>query len=183
MNAAKIIMTVEDAASVSALSSTDVIAIASALIALISLGLAAWIGRSQSKHFRLSSKPLLDLTFATSGTLVELENHGFGPAAIETFTAKTIGGEILDLLQTDQLPKLTAELVDGIQNVGPNFCGSLSHEGILGAGRTFPIVRIHRAFAPNEVEQVRQNFRGVEFTVTYRCIYGIRQTTRQEGFR
>lgn len=182
MNAAKIIMTMEGAMPAGGLTSGDIIASASAIIALASLGLAWWIGSRQSKHFRLSSKPLLELNLSTSGLLVELENHGFGPAALEKFTATYGEGTVLNLLRVEEVRTLTRELVAGVEAVGPNYCGALSKDGIIGAGRKFPVVRIERAFKPDEVDRVRANFRRITFSMTYRCIYGTRETTTQVGF-
>jgi hypothetical protein len=65
------------------LEASDWIALASAFIALLVLGLTIWQGLQTRKHNRLSAKPYLDFKWVNkphNGLRCELNNLGLGPA-------------------------------------------------------------------------------------------------------
>jgi len=169
-------------ASSEAIASSELVALVTLAVALLALIASFYFGWLQRRHFQLSSKAMLDFTYSTHGALLELENHGFGPATLTKFTAKVDGEKPFDLMTSEGVDAYVRALLRGIPVVGNHRVATLSKNTIIGAGRKSLIISVDRTFTGAEQQVIFANFKTINVRAKYTCIYGKEMTANLRGF-
>lgn len=153
------------------MSATDVIAVAAAVIALMSMLATLWQSWTVRRHNRLSVRPHLDFfrNYGIGGPVsLSLINHGLGPAIIKRVVVHYLGRdyEVVD----DSFP---AGLSDEL-----NRCGTRAELILMGPDTPFPSAgrevllvfpdTVDNLFNRNAAVKALQHF---GFTFEYQSIY------------
>ena len=151
----------------------DAIALASAVVAALALGLTVWTARLTQQHNRKSVRPLLRIDADTrDGHDVELRalNRGVGPARITCFAIGTEG-------RMYEIPtrKDLAQMLHGL-GVDPNhyqFSAEIpTRDEVLSAGESFSIL-LFKASGGNKKlhDELVAILPKIKTTIAYRDIY------------
>lgn len=158
-----------------------IVAVCSTIIALLALGTSFYFGCLQRKHFRLSSRPILDIEVGCVDEILGLGNPGVGPAFVERFTA-TVDGVEIDLLSGDGINALMAELLFGDPNPPHLRVRGLLNGSVIAAGGTVRIVYSDVPLSDDHRNRIRLNYERVRLHVAYRCIYSEQYVVSHKGF-
>lgn len=164
------------------LSSTDVIAIATGLVALLALITSLYFGWLQRRSYHLSAKPILDFEIGSTTTLLSVFNEGLGPAIVDSFTCKT-NGEVIDLLTERGVHRYCDILTNRTNVSGKLKIYSISENSVIGAGTKCLVISTPELPPPEYRTAIRENYSTFELEIHYRCIYGNRYNTIHSGFR
>jgi hypothetical protein len=162
------------------LQSSDYIAIASALVALLALGATVWQGFVTRQHNRLSVRPLLvwHVARGTSVAGAELvfivKNRGIGPALI-TDRYFTVNNQrfVPSKPQTDEV----LEVVHSV--LGSKYQYDVRQWGLPGKGAALPaqeevvVARIaFPAMSHEQLSSLMREIKNIRFFLRYECLYG-----------
>lgn len=160
------------------MTSEFVVAWASAVIALLALGVAVWQGHLMRQHNRFSLRPHLAFRETISATnnpqfVLELQNNGIGPAIIK---------EIQVLLDEKRLEYFEAPdwlaILDLIGLKGQAITALCAPEEFLAAGQSLPVLKYDSSPSPMDVRRLRAALRRIEINVAYRSAYGDKYAVR-----
>ena len=163
------------------LSSTDIIAIATGVVALLALITSLYFGWLQRRSYHLSAKPILDFELGTQSTLLSVFNDGLGPATIDSFVCRS-REEIIDLLTDSGMQRcceLFAKDTDLIDNLR---LYSISKNSVVGVGTKCQVISTPQIPDRENRIAIRRNYSTFELEIHYRCIYGNRYSTIHSGF-
>ncbi len=163
------------------LTSTDIIAIATGIIALLALITSFYFGWLQRRSYHLSAKPILDFELGTRDTLLSVFNDGIGPAIVHSFVCRS-EEETIDLLTDAGMARCCDLLTEGTEAGEGLLLYSISKGSVIGVGTKCFVVK-----APSPPERacrarIRQNYSTFELEIHYSCIYGNRYSTLHSGF-
>ncbi|WP_153164276.1 hypothetical protein [Stenotrophomonas nematodicola] len=165
----------------SALSSTDVIAIATGVVALLALITSFYFGWLQRRSYHLSAKPILDFELGTQGTLLSVFNDGIGPAIVDSFVCRS-NGQTIDLLTDSGMQTCCELLTAGTSITEGLLLYSISNNSVIGVGRKCLVISTPDRPQKACRMKIRENYSTFELEVHYRCIYGNKYKTIHSGF-
>lgn len=154
------------------MSNSDIIAISSAIIALLAMCATFWQGYVARKHSRLSVRPHLDgyvQSYPAKPLYIEIKNVGLGPAIIESFSI-SFDSATYELTNTS-LPKFISE--EFKRHPFPIEWVILGHDTPLGAGQTIRLLQFTPPLNDQELcKKAVQLLHRFQFTIKYKCFYG-----------
>ncbi|MEN5204065.1 hypothetical protein ABE473_06360 [Stenotrophomonas sp. TWI700] len=165
----------------SAPTSEVIVAVCGAIIAALALGTSFYFGWLQRKHFRLSSRPILDVEVGCIDEILGLANEGVGPAFVERFTA-TLDGVEIDLLSGDGIDTFISELLSGADTRPYLRVRGLLKGSVLAAGGSVRMVYSEAPLAIDHRNLIRLNYERVRLHAEYRCIYDNQFVVSHRGF-
>ncbi|WWW33869.1 hypothetical protein V8017_11655 [Stenotrophomonas rhizophila] len=166
----------------SSLSSTDIIAIATGIIALLALITSLYFGWLQRRSYHLSAKPILDFELGTRDTLISVFNDGIGPAIVHSFVCRT-KGETIDLLTDAGMARCCDLLTEGTGAGNGLLLYSISKNSVIGVGTKCLVIKVPTLPDPACRSRIRQNYATFELEIHYSCIYGNSYSTLHSGFK
>ena len=156
-----------------ALTASDVIATASAFVALCALGVAVWTGWLQRRHNMLSVRPHIDIIVTTSQEwhlIVQLRNTGLGPAQLVDIQA-TFDGRTVRLDSSGTFSALIAHVVRDA-NVDTQYLVKDSHTG-LPAGDSLQLLGIKFLDKePTDLTELVDQLGDIQYRIEFQCMYG-----------
>jgi len=169
------------AAVTQASSAQTIVAVCSVIIAGLAFVTSLYFGCLQRQHFRLSSRPILDIEVGCVDEILGLGNAGVGPAFIERFTA-TVDGVEIDLLSGDGINALMSELLFGAPNQPYLRVRGLLNGSVIAADGKVRIVYSDEPLSDDHRHRIRLNYERVRLHVAYRCIYSEQFVVSHKGF-
>jgi len=158
------------------LSSSDWIAISSALIALIALCYSFYQGYLQRRHNELSSKPMLELAVANNTTILSIRNEGYGPAIVTEFTA-LIHGEAVDLMTDSGLHQFLDAAAVGVTEEFEYVRQLFLPGTVFGPGKEIVVVAIKTELSRESKSSLLHTLHSIPLSIKYKCIYDIEHTS------
>ncbi|MEG2803157.1 hypothetical protein [Stenotrophomonas sp.] len=174
-------MLVAAASSSPASTAEPIVAACGLIVAALALVTSFYFGWLQRKHFRLSSKPMLDIEVGCVDTVLGLNNEGVGPATLERFIA-AIDGEEIDLLSASGIDKFVNRLLSGATTFPDMRMRGLLKGSVIAAGGTARMVYSEEPLPTDHRDRILQNFQRVRLTAEYRCIYDCKFEATSAGF-
>ena len=162
---------------------SDWIALASAVIALLVLGLTIWQGLQTRKHNRLSAKPYVDFSWVNKplqGLRCELKNLGLGPAFINRIRFFVDNNEVTiknrecykSLFETLEINEVVTKIE--VFHIEPHSALSVGQSDNL-------IVFCDSSMSEEDHKLIAIKLRRFSVQVEYKCIYGISYQTSRSG--
>lgn len=159
------------ASSTLGLSSTDWIALSSAVIALIAFGYSVYQGRLQRRHQILSAKPMLEFHVSNGDTLLLIRNEGFGPASIVSFTAEK-EGQVIDMTTGTGIKQF-------VESAMARFDEDFRYERtrfdsgtVFGVGKEVSVVIARDHLSDASRQKITEGLSSLKLLISYKCIYG-----------
>lgn len=158
----------------SALSSSDKIATAAALIALFAFLVAIWQAYISRKHNRLSVKPKLDLytlCIDSEPIKIQLMNYGLGPAVISDITYE-IGGKKYRSDKTETLMEFTDIFKKPI-DVGVITYYTIHDQTIINANNSVDLLIFENSHTNKQyISDICNKLNDLTIYASYSCMYG-----------
>lgn len=155
------------------LSSSDYIAISSAFIAFLALGLTIFEGMAARKHNKLSVLPHLmfhsNVKSPSEEFKLELFNNGLGPAFISKFIYK-FNGRKYDFMNENRYDELMQLICEGIVDPNMGWYNRDYTEGeSIAVGERVTLMRIDSILPDISRDRIIE----LEIEIHYKCVYGI----------
>ncbi|MBW8367817.1 MAG: hypothetical protein K0M70_08170 [Arenimonas sp.] len=163
------------------LTSSDIIAMSSAVIALCALGISIWQGYVTRQHNVLSARPIIELLACLGDPEKDgiiLKNAGPGPAIVRGITL-TSDRVRFNLFSEHEFKKLLSAWTEGLSPT-PTF-GTLHVDDntIIASGESVQFLAVN-PYTPMAQLFLRleEKFGGMEIDVEYECLYGKKHTSK-----
>ena len=156
------------------LSSTDLIALCSVIVALSALGVAIWQAWLMRQHQILSVKPHLEVSLSAcvegkNAFLIYFLNAGVGPAFIKSVHVKYMETSLL--IQTESDMKKLICLLAGASTLKYEF-HIVEANSAISSDKQLNFLAINADNQAPALMQLRAAFKECEIEVNYTCLYG-----------
>jgi hypothetical protein len=162
---------------------TNWIALSSAVIALLVLGLTIWQGLQTRKHNRLSAKPYVGFSWVNKplhGLRCELKNLGLGPAFINRIRFFIDNNEVT--IKNRECYKSLFEALEINEVVTKIEVLHFEPHSALSVGQSDNlIVFCDSSISEDDHKFIASKLRRFSVQVEYKCIYGISYQTSRSG--
>jgi hypothetical protein len=162
---------------------TDIVAGASAVVALCALAVSVWQGMLARRHHVLSVKPHIDIVSCATeieGNYFSLKNAGLGPAIIEEISVHR-SEKVIHLKSKKDFIALVQLLECDVHKTSGSFLAP-GQTMALSAGES---VEIFRMTSAEHSQPLRDTFGRtknlVDVVVKFKCMYGIRYESHYVG--
>ncbi len=162
---------------------SDFIAIASAVIALLVFFLTVWQGMQTRKHNQLSVKPFLDFLWVNNhekGIKCEIANLGLGPAFLDKVDFFVDGKELHT--KDSNVYKSLFEALDLNVRSGQVSVKQIEPNSALSIGQTNELLLFcDSSLLKDDYKLIASKLRRLTIQVEYKCIYGIFYKSPKSG--
>lgn len=162
-----------------AVSSSDLVAMTSAFIALLALFATIYSSLLQRKHNRLSSKPALNTVIDEPNRSIYLANHGLGPAFLVQAEA-VLDGKVYNLLIEKESDAFSNQLCDGISSDTEYNWMILERNAAIAAGAEQIMLKL-RSDSDSEWKAIHEAIDRTSIKITYESVYKEKAVTTHLG--
>lgn len=162
-----------------AITSSDLVAMTSAFIALLALFATIYSSLLQRKHNRLSSKPALNTVIDEPNRSIYLSNHGLGPAFLVQAEA-VLDGKIYNLLNEKESDAFSDHLCEGISSDTEYNWMILEQNSAIAAGAEQIMLKL-RSDSDSEWKAIHELIDRASIKVTYESVYKEKAVTTHVG--
>ncbi|GAB2798989.1 hypothetical protein [Dyella kyungheensis] len=155
------------------LQSSDYTAIGSGVVALCALIVSIIQVRAVMQHNRLQTRPLVDVYFGLDHNLavLELRNHGLGPAIIKSILAK-YKGRTYELTSPKELDELAKQYPQHLLGNIATHTYYISPDTPIRPGTDLVVFMFTEPKNKDALNAAHELMDNLHVSVTYKCIYG-----------
>ena len=164
-----------------ALTSSDLIALSSGVVALCALGISAWQAYLSRRAAVLSARPILDIESMctpSEGFAIWLRNRGLGPAIIESIYITTKNSRF-ELTTPDQFHEYMRQYIPSERASTTFMYRQLCSGSVIEHGERIELFSISKdEHRTAYIDHARELLLESSYLLTYKSIYGTRYVSR-----